>query len=80
MSFSVSLSKVDERFYYLCALAAKVFQTSSSPGHTKKFTGIAKIYDNPPMYVYDSPGVMVPWFGTGDEGADRAMKCTVTGS
>ncbi|CED85439.1 Conserved ATP/GTP binding protein [Phaffia rhodozyma] len=62
------------------ARKSKVFMTSSSPGHTKKFTGTAKIHEDPPMYVYDSPGVMVPWFGEGDEGADRAMKCAVTGS
>lgn len=28
--------------------------------------------------MYDSPGVLVPWFGEGDEAADRAMMVGVT--
>lgn len=33
---------------------------------------------DPPIYVYDTPGVMIPFLGHGDEGAERALKLAVT--
>jgi hypothetical protein len=47
-------------------------------GVTKKFTGSAKIHENPRIYVYDAPGVLVPWFGDDEESADRAMMVALT--
>lgn len=60
------------------ALAGKVFRTGNTAGVTKKFTGSAKISENPRIYVYDAPGVLVPWFGDGEDAADRAMMVAVT--
>jgi len=42
-------------------------------------TGTVKIYEDPHVYVYDTPGVMVPYLGKGKEGAERGMKLALTG-
>jgi ribosome biogenesis GTPase A len=57
----------------------KAFATSSLPGLTRKLTGTVKIYENPHVYVYDTPGVMVPYLGKGEEGAERGLKLALTG-
>lgn len=31
------------------------------------------------MYVYDTPGVMVPYLGKGQQGAERGLKLALTG-
>lgn len=66
----------------LAALAdptGKAFATSSLPGLTRKLTGTVKIHENPHVYVYDTPGVMVPYLGKGEEGAERGLKLALTG-
>jgi ribosome biogenesis GTPase A len=57
----------------------KAFATSSLPGLTRKLTGTVKIHENPHVYVYDTPGVMVPYLGKGEEGAERGLKLALTG-
>ena len=41
---------------------------------TRKVTGTVRVWDDPITYVYDTPGVMIPYFGTGDDAVERAMK------
>ena len=48
-------------------------------GVTRKLTGTCKIYEDPPIYVYDAPGVMVPFLGHGELGAERGLKYALTG-
>jgi ribosome biogenesis GTPase A len=57
----------------------KAFATSSLPGLTRKLTGTVKIYEDPHVYVYDTPGVMVPYLGKGAQGAERGLKLALTG-
>ena len=52
----------------------KAFRTSAKPGHTRKLTGTVRIHDDPLIYVYDAPGVMVPFLGRGDEGVEKGLK------
>lgn len=33
---------------------------------------------DPPIYVYDTPGVMVPFLGHGSDGAERGLKLAIT--
>jgi len=56
----------------------KAFQTSSLPGHTRKFTGTVKVHEGPPVYVYDMAGIMVPYLGKGVEGMERGLKLGLT--
>jgi len=58
--------------------AGKAFQTSSLPGHTRKFTGTVKVHESPPVYVYDMAGIMVPYLGKGVEGMERGLKLGLT--
>lgn len=57
----------------------KAFRTGSLPGITRKLTGTVKINENPSIYVYDTPGVMVTYLGKGEEGAEKGMKLGLTG-
>ena len=47
---------------------------------TRKLTGTVKIYEDPNVYVYDTPGVMLPYLGKGQQGAERGLKLALTGS
>jgi len=63
-------------------------QTAPHPGHTRKVAGTVRITeqssktptsptsfsDEPPIYVYDTPGIMVPFLGRGTRGAERGLK------
>lgn len=46
---------------------------------TRKLTGTVKIHEDPNIYVYDTPGVMVPFLGHGQDGAERGLKLALTG-
>lgn len=59
--------------------SGKAFATSALPGLTRKLTGTVKIYEDPHVYVYDTPGVMVPYLGKGAQGAERGLKLALTG-
>ncbi|KAH6917784.1 P-loop containing nucleoside triphosphate hydrolase protein [Coprinopsis sp. MPI-PUGE-AT-0042] len=53
---------------------AKAFQTSANPGMTQALSTRLKLSLDPPIYAYDSPGVMLPYLGRGEEGAERGVK------
>ncbi|GFZ51827.1 hypothetical protein JCM24511_09595 [Saitozyma sp. JCM 24511] len=56
----------------------KAFRTGASPGLTRKFTGTVKIHESPNIYVSDTPGVMVPYLGKGEKGAEKGLKLALT--
>lgn len=56
----------------------KAFATSALPGLTRKLTGTVKIHEDPSVYVYDTPGVMLPYLGKGQQGAERGLKLALT--
>ncbi|KAG2008681.1 hypothetical protein CC2G_014085 [Coprinopsis cinerea AmutBmut pab1-1] len=53
---------------------SKAFQTSANPGMTQALSTRLKLSLDPPIYAYDSPGVMLPYLGRGEEGAERGVK------
>lgn len=58
---------------------AKALQTSAQPGHTRTLSTRLKISENPLIYSYDSPGVMLPFLGRGEQGAERGVKLALIG-
>ncbi|KAH7908382.1 P-loop containing nucleoside triphosphate hydrolase protein [Hygrophoropsis aurantiaca] len=52
----------------------KALQTSAHPGHTRTLSTRLKISEDPLVYSYDSPGVMLPFLGRGERGAERGVK------
>lgn len=62
----------------LTRITGKAFATSSVPGLTRKLTGTVRVSDTPPIYVYDTPGVMLPYLGRGEAGAERGLKLALT--
>lgn len=57
----------------------KAASTSSMPGHTRRLSTVIKISTNPPTYIYDTPGIMVPYLGRGVKGNEAALKLALTG-
>lgn len=47
------------------------------PGHTKKLSNRLRLSKTHLIYAIDSPGVMIPFFGSGDEGKERGVKLAV---
>lgn len=62
----------------LDAFAGKAFRVGSEPGLTRKLTGTVRIHDSPALYVYDTPGVMMSYLGTGEGAVERAIKLGLT--
>ncbi|WRT63746.1 uncharacterized protein IL334_000669 [Kwoniella shivajii] len=56
----------------------KAFRTGAEAGITRKLTGTVRIYDDPSVYVYDTPGVMLPFLGRGEDGAEKGLKLALT--
>jgi len=52
----------------------KALRTSAQPGLTRALSTRLKLLVDPLVYAYDSPGVMLPFLGNGDKGAERAVK------
>lgn len=52
----------------------KALQTSAQPGHTRAISTRLKLSEDPLVYSYDSPGVMLPFLGRGNRGAERGVK------
>ncbi|KAF9480578.1 P-loop containing nucleoside triphosphate hydrolase protein [Pholiota conissans] len=52
----------------------KAFQTSANPGMTQALSTRLKLSLDPLVYAYDSPGIMLPFLGRGEEGAERGVK------
>ncbi|GAA6006221.1 hypothetical protein JCM10207_000566 [Rhodosporidiobolus poonsookiae] len=57
----------------------KAASTSSEPGHTRRLSTVIKIATSPPVYIYDTPGIMVPFLGKGVLGHEAALKLALTG-
>lgn len=49
------------------------------PGHTRRVSTVIKISLDPPVYIYDTPGIMVPFLGRGTKGKEAALKLALTG-
>ncbi|EIW68017.1 hypothetical protein TREMEDRAFT_15554, partial [Tremella mesenterica DSM 1558] len=56
----------------------KAFRTGAEAGITRRLTGTVKIFESPLVYVYDTPGVMIPYLGHGIIGAERGLKLALT--
>ncbi|KAF4586842.1 Mitochondrial GTPase [Pleurotus pulmonarius] len=52
----------------------KAFQTSAQPGLTRALSTRLKLSLEPPVYAFDTPGVMLPYLGQGQTGAERGVK------
>ncbi|KAG6820293.1 hypothetical protein H0H93_002731 [Arthromyces matolae] len=52
----------------------KAFQTGAQPGLTQALSTRLKVSLEPPVYAFDTPGVMLPYLGRGEEGAERGVK------
>ncbi|KAJ7596590.1 P-loop containing nucleoside triphosphate hydrolase protein [Mycena floridula] len=52
----------------------KALQTSAQPGLTRALSTRLKLSLDPLVYAFDSPGVMLPFLGHGDQGAERGVK------
>ena len=58
----------------------KALRTSSQPGLTRAVSTRLKLCLDPLVYAYDSPGVMLPFIGKGDRGAERGVKLALIGT
>ena len=71
-------------FQFLCfsALLAtpKALRTSAQPGLTRALSTRLKLSVDPLVSSYDSPGVMLPFLGNGDKGAERGVKLALIGA
>ncbi|KAL5480967.1 MTG1 [Sanghuangporus weigelae] len=52
----------------------KALRTSASPGLTRALSTRLKLSQDPLVYSFDSPGVMLPFLGKGTLGAERGIK------
>ncbi|KAJ7485340.1 P-loop containing nucleoside triphosphate hydrolase protein [Mycena latifolia] len=52
----------------------KALRTSANPGLTQALSTRLKLSESPLVYAFDSPGVMLPFLGLGEEGAERGVK------
>ncbi|KAH9962846.1 P-loop containing nucleoside triphosphate hydrolase protein [Russula dissimulans] len=52
----------------------KALRTSAQPGLTKALSTRLKLSEDPLVYSYDTPGVMLPFLGNGARGAERGVK------
>ncbi|KAJ7717221.1 P-loop containing nucleoside triphosphate hydrolase protein [Mycena metata] len=52
----------------------KALQTSANPGLTQALSTRLKLNLDPLVYAFDTPGVMLPFLGLGEEGAERGVK------
>ncbi|KAG5220630.1 Mitochondrial GTPase [Salix suchowensis] len=57
----------------------KAFQTSAQPGLTRALSTRLKLSLEPPVYAFDTPGVMLPYLGQGQTGAERGVKLALIG-
>lgn len=63
-----------------CPGTPKAFQTSANPGMTQTLSTRLKLSLDPLVYAYDSPGIMLPFLGRGEEGAERGVKLALIGT
>ena len=68
------------QYFHRFAETAKAMQTSAQPGKTRALSTRLKLSQEPLIYAYDSPGVMVPFLGKGDHGAETGLKLALIGA
>ena len=59
---------------------AKALRTSAQPGMTRALSTRLKLCEDPLVYSFDTPGVMLPFLGRGDRGAERGVKLALIGT
>ncbi|KAI0312165.1 P-loop containing nucleoside triphosphate hydrolase protein [Amylostereum chailletii] len=52
----------------------KALRTSAQPGLTRALSTRLKLSQEPLVYAFDTPGVMLPFLGRGERGAERGVK------
>ena len=57
----------------------KALRTSAQPGLTRALSTRLKLSEDPLVYSFDTPGVMLPFLGRGDRGAERGVKLALIG-
>jgi len=63
---------------------AKAASEAPMPGHTRSIGAMVKVSEGSkhtagwPVYAFDTPGIMVPYLGQGDDAGDRAFKMAIT--
>ena len=62
------------------AATPKALRTSAHPGLTRALSTRLKLSLDPPIYAYDSPGVMLPFLGRDARGAERGAKLALIGA
>ncbi|KAH8829038.1 P-loop containing nucleoside triphosphate hydrolase protein [Flagelloscypha sp. PMI_526] len=55
----------------------KAFKTSAQPGLTQALSTRIKLSQDPLVYAFDTPGVMVPFLGRGQSGSERGIKLSL---
>jgi ribosome biogenesis GTPase A len=58
----------------------KALQTGAHPGLTQALSTRLKLSLSPLVYAFDSPGVMLPFLGLGEAGAERGVKLALIGT
>jgi len=58
----------------------KALRTSAHPGLTQALSTRLKLSQTPLVYSFDSPGVMLPFLGRGNRGAERGVKLALIGT
>ncbi|KAA1075023.1 Mitochondrial GTPase [Puccinia graminis f. sp. tritici] len=62
----------------------KTASEAPMPGHTRSIGGMVRVSEGSkqtagwPVYAFDTPGIMVPYLGQGEEAGDRAFKMAIT--
>jgi mitochondrial GTPase 1 len=64
---------------HICVATPKALRTSAQPGLTRALSTRLKLSKDPLVYSYDTPGVMLPFLGRGDRGAERGVKLALIG-
>jgi mitochondrial GTPase 1 len=57
--------------------SSSALKTSRLPGMTRATSNKIRLCDDPLIYSVDSPGVMIPFLGYGDESRERAVKISL---
>lgn len=61
-------------------MPGKAAETGLQAGTTRKLTGVVRVWDDPPTYIYDTPGIMVPYFGSDEQAMEKGIKLALTGA
>ena len=68
------------RLVRLYVATPKALRTSAQPGLTRALSTRLKLSEDPLVYSFDTPGVMLPFLGRGDRGAERGVKLALIGT